>query len=158
MTELTALDQKVIDAVRDVGWFCLSVGGDEHTPCFSYTIGLWESYGTPELIIFGLPPNVVRGMFHNAIEEIRGGKVEFDRARWNTLLDGYSCESRPFHLAHHEGHLNFANWYRGYRGEEGPVEAYQIFWPGVHDRLLPWEDGSHESVGAAQPFHWSPPH
>jgi hypothetical protein len=136
----------------------MCVGAGDGVPNFAYTIGLWESLAAPELIIFGLRQDVIRGMLHNAVEEIRGGKMDFDRARWGTLLDGYCCESRPFHMAYHSGHLNFANWYRRYRGQAGPVEAFQIFWPGVEDRLLPWEEGSHQSVGAAQPFHWSPPH
>ena len=57
MPRTTATDsgeQKLLHDVAKFGWHCMKVFGDnEHEP-FAYTIGLFKSYGYPELLIYGL--------------------------------------------------------------------------------------------------------
>ena len=154
---LDQVDQNIVDHVAEFGWSCMKVQEDDQGPGFAYTIGLWGTFNVPELIVFGLHPDVMHAVLANAVFAIEQGKREFDSARWEGLLDGYVCETRLFHSAYVAEYMGFAHWYRQYRGAAGQIEAFQIFWPGVVDHLLPWQDGSDPSVIAAQPFHWEAP-
>jgi hypothetical protein len=51
-------EQKVIDDIADFGWHCVNTLAEDEHVAYSFTVGLFQSYGHPELIIFGLPSQV----------------------------------------------------------------------------------------------------
>jgi hypothetical protein len=148
---LNDYERALIDNVARSGWQCTSVGGGEGKPPFSYTIGLWETLCTPELIVFGLDVETMFSMLSIAIDEMKKGAQLYDGARWPLLL-GYDCISRRVHPSRViVDYFNSALWYRRHRGVEGPLEAFQLFWPGVGDALFPWERGCDPLVREYQP-------
>jgi hypothetical protein len=155
---LSDYEQKIIDNVAEHGWFCVSVFGNPD-PTFSYTVGLWETLGTPELIIFGQPLKLMHSMLWTAFRQIKAGKTRVrDGERWSGLIDGFDCISRPVHESQIvRDHFNSAIWYHGYTGGDGkPLSAFQLFWPGVKDGLFPWEKNCGEAVRELQPLLYLP--
>ena len=57
-------EQSIFDNIRKHGWHCTSVGGGggDDTPPFSYTIGLMDTFGHPERVIFGFGLNLAHGI------------------------------------------------------------------------------------------------
>lgn len=43
----------VLSNIAEYGWHCVNVIEDDGQPPWSFTIGLYETYGFPELIIVG---------------------------------------------------------------------------------------------------------
>jgi len=63
--------RKVIDRH---GWWVGLVHSDGDAPAFAYTIGLYEKYGHPEIILFGLAPESMHTILNHCGAMIRSGK------------------------------------------------------------------------------------
>jgi hypothetical protein len=51
-------EQNVLDHIRDYGWSILHIFDPEYkSPNFSYSIGLYEGFQSPEVIIFSMSQN-----------------------------------------------------------------------------------------------------
>jgi len=150
-------DQNLIDKIDEFGWFCLTVAPQrddpDQGPIFAYSIGFETSLLQPNVILFGLGSKVMHGMLSMVFNAVRQGRRLSDRSRWTEPLEGYECELRSVHRTNCiPEYFGYGLWYHEqYLGRREPFTAYQLFWPGVKDRLLPWESGSHEIVRAAQP-------
>jgi hypothetical protein len=66
---------KMQSNVQTFGWHCLSVYPQEGVvgARFTYTIGLSETFGHPEIMIFGLDSKVSHGILSDCVEKIRNG-------------------------------------------------------------------------------------
>jgi hypothetical protein len=78
--------------VEKHGWAALTVGGK-----FCYSIGFTHTLKRPELIIFGLPSNMMHAMLSDVFDALRGGKTLQGEQRWDSLLEGFDCITRPVH-------------------------------------------------------------
>ena len=55
---LTENERDVLRRLETSGWFVNRIAEDDEGPGFAYSFGLYERYQHPEIIIFGLPPDV----------------------------------------------------------------------------------------------------
>ena len=151
-------EREIIDHVANDGWHCTIVGaGDAGEPGFAYTVGLWETLATPELIVFGLEPMLMYDMHAGMIARLKAGEQLIDGARIGDLLRDFDCIGRAVHPTQVRiKYLNSAMWYRGYRTGDEAVEAFQLFWPGVEQNLFPWEHGCEPVVRDSQPLLFLP--
>ena len=102
-----------------------------------YTVGL-TGHGHPELILFGLPPDISRPVLHTVAGEIVAGrrKCVAGRTADDVLEDHpvlYVAVTEP------DRHLPVAAQYYATTGER--VEAVQIVWPDRYERW-PWQPGT----------------
>ena len=124
--------------VQRFGWHCLSVrpsAGETGSP-FTYTIGLSETFGHPEIMIFGLDSKVSHGVLNDCVEMIRNGtaflpdlaypgivggdyKVMFKRVRKDCLPEYFGAAVRF------------------YSGQD--FHGLVMFWPDKHD-CFPWQE------------------
>jgi hypothetical protein len=98
-----------------------------------YTVGV-TTLGHPELVIFGLPPEVAHGVADTAIAQIRdGGRYEPGTTYDDILEDGFAVAVvKVDEPGHDEYPLGMARRIYG-----SDVEAVQLVWPG-DDGLFPW--------------------
>nr|WP_247711113.1 DUF4262 domain-containing protein [Qipengyuania vesicularis] len=129
--------------------------GDE--PTFSYSIGFPKTVDQPEVIIFGLRHEVMHSMINVLLEKCRQGLLLRDGLVIDDLLDGYNCVARAVlndYLV--EDYFASAIWYEKYRTGSEMKGAYQIVWPGVQQRLFPWDVGCEQIVIDSQPALYLP--
>ena len=149
-------EQRVVDDIAAYGWHCTLVPEDEEGPGFSYSIGLGDTLGAPELIVFGLKHKLMHTMIWQAFHQIKEGrKIEAD-ARYLELIGDFPCITKPVHPSWHREYFGYALWYYRYRNKLAEFRAFQIFWPGKLDGLFPWEDGVDEYVAWCQPRLYFP--
>ena len=104
-------------------------------PPFAYSLGGWESYGAPELIVFALRRDVAGDMInhvmaqHQAGRRFRTGMPETGVLRDNIPV--YFLEADP---AQAKVFAHFADRY--YEGE--PFPLWQIVWPD-RNGAFPWD-------------------
>lgn len=134
----------------------MNVGGDSEHAEFAYSVGLWETVNTPELIVFGLPSQLMHNMIWDVVHQIKNGSILSEGSRWENLIEGYDCVARKVHESNFREHVGSAMWYHTHRKAKTKLEAFQLFWPGVIDRLYPWDKNSHQSVRDAQPLLYEP--
>lgn len=149
---LDKLDQDMVDAIAEHGWFGVHVLEEEGLPGFSYSIGFWESVGAPDFLIYGLPKDLTHSMMWELFRQLKAGLAVEDGARVSNLLEGCDCIIRPIHESHFREHLGSAIWYRHFKlGHRDGLRAWQVFWPGRQQGLFPWEPGCDATVRVLQP-------
>jgi hypothetical protein len=72
-------DQRVVDKVEEFGFFSQGVLAEGAQPAFRYSVGFWESLNSPEVIIFGLPLDLMHSMLWEMFRQIKSGKTLSDR-------------------------------------------------------------------------------
>ena len=139
-------ERKLLDNIQRVGWQCTSVFGDDEGPPFSYTIGLHQSFGHPELIIFGLEHKVAHGILGVAANAASSGDPIDLHTPTNRLLQGYSSVFVEVPRSEYEQYVLSAFWY--YEDDSFPL--FQIVWPSASGNF-PWHPAEATSFAKAQP-------
>jgi hypothetical protein len=150
---LTDYERQILANVEDYGWHCVGVSDPEGIePPFAYSVGFTKTLSAPEFIVFGLGQRLMHQMLSRIFEQIEGGRLVGDGSIWDGLIENYPCVARAVHATNIKiDYLNSAMWFWRQSGKEGTLPAYQVIWPGVADRLFPWNAGCHEDTRKAQP-------
>jgi hypothetical protein len=140
-------ERKVVTDVQRHGWHVIKVGPGGDTPGWAYTIGLFHTFGHPEIILFGLPLDTAHVLLNTAGAAIRAGKGFQPDVPYDDFLQGYDCVLKATHAQWHKAFVGFAIWF--YRPTDFPV--LQLFWPD-RDRVMPWEPAASPWQRAHQPL------
>jgi len=132
--------------LEEWGWFVMKVFTTDSEPAFAYSLGLYERFKHPEIILFGLDLDVMHRLINDAAEQIRQGERYEVGRRYDDLLAGYGCEFRQVDSKHCRRLLTYAFWY--YKGSAFP--ALQLIWPDPEGRF-PWDAGFEERFRSFQP-------
>lgn len=142
-----ASEQKVIDDIATHGWHCVHISGDEEGPGYSFTIGVFHSFGLPEFLIMGLPQATAQQILDVALDAARSGAVTDFTATTDALLKGHACAFVRVPEAQYRNYVGYARWY--YQGNDFTVQ--QIVWPS-RDGHFPWDAGAGDAYVASQPL------
>jgi hypothetical protein len=135
--ELQSDERKLIDDVEAYGCHIVQVRPDNEIPGWSYTIGLYEVFGQPEVIVVGLKEDTAHALLNEVCNLYRRGTIFHDGDRQSGLLANVDCEFRAVENRWLEqGVMGYANWFYG--DDEYPV--LQCVYPDL-EGVLPWEDG-----------------
>lgn len=147
----------MVDGIAEHGWYSMHVLAERDFPGFTYSIGFWESIGTPEFLIYGLPKQLMHSMLWELFHQLKAGRPIEDGARISDLIEDCDCIIRPIHESHIREHLGSALWYQRLKlGDDGALRGWQVFWPGKQQRLFPWEAGCIADVRQCQPLLYLP--
>lgn len=140
--ELSAADQE-----RERRW--------RHIPDWSYTIGLYHTYGHPEIVVFTLDENIVKPLFWDLARAMQAGRAFVPGGVYEGALPSFEGQQCAFERVSPEWNqplFGFANWF--YRERAFPVLQY--LWP---DRFghFAWEKDVGEHILSAQPVLSEPP-
>lgn len=89
---------KVATDIRRYGWHCLHVfpTQDDEGVCFTYSIGFTESYGAPEIAVFGLPQEKAHALLSECASLLRNGHtIQLGVEDPNILAGGYTVVFKP---------------------------------------------------------------
>lgn len=88
--------KRIFDDVAKFGWHVVGVlAGKNDAPEFSFSVGLFQTYGHPELVIFGLPMNAAHGIIATCLERVNEGIIlEAGQVR-NDILTRHSLAVLP---------------------------------------------------------------
>jgi hypothetical protein len=143
-------EQKVLADIAEYGWHAMNVVEDDGQPPWTFTIGLYETWNHPELIIVGRSRATAHEMLDAIVDDGRPPDLE-DAGTY--LLLGISCRFIEVAQRYYEDHVGFARWY--YRGKHFPM--YQIIWPS-NDGHYPWSPKASAVFKEWQPLSGEAPH
>jgi hypothetical protein len=108
------------------GWHIMTVAGNDSNPIFSYSTGLFHSYGHPEVIVLGLGDcDNSQGVISAIGSQVKKGKAfNIDRL-YDTILESYKCCFRPVLRDKYSDYMYWMDWF--YERESVPV--LQCLWP-----------------------------
>ncbi len=127
-------DAKVIKDVEEHGWHVIKVLADESGPAFAYSIGLFQSFKHPEILIVGLAPDTMHQIINNIGIDVKQGKAFQVGSLYNDILDGYDCAFREVLPEYYRLLFGWAVWF--YNGTDFPV--VQCVWPD-RNQHFPWD-------------------
>ena len=139
--------QKVIDDVKKHGWHVIKVMADAEALPFAYTIGLYQTFHHPEIIVVGLPVDTGHVLLNIAGDGIRAGGTYREGMHAEEFLDEYRCPFRSVHARHYPTYLGWAMWFYG--GEDFSV--LQLVYPDRYHQW-PWDPGVEPSFRLMQPI------
>ena len=127
------------------------VNGDATHPPWTYTIGLLDGFGHPELIVVGLACESACALLNALADRVAAG-CRFAAGEWFVGGD-YTLGFRPVHDTRWESGL-FAKWHHYYEcvgyPDEDPV-ALQVVWPDDSGRF-PEDPGFSPELARIQPL------
>jgi hypothetical protein len=141
-------DEAIARGVAANGWQAISV--TDHPPPFIYTCGLMTTFHEPEIILFGLSPEVAYSILQALVEDIRGGHSFAVPGVYEGVLIKLPIAIRPVDPSQHELYLGYAMGHCRYTSNPGGLVAVQVFWPDEQG-LFPFDDGCDAEVSSLQP-------
>jgi hypothetical protein len=106
------------------GWSVIALPEEGEWPGWVYSVGLWHTFGVPEVCLFGLRVADMHHWVNEVGERVRAGLVPRPDTVVDDLLDGYPLVVRPVHPSWHLDLFAFGvGFYRR------PVPVVQLVWP-----------------------------
>ena len=68
-------EQKIKKDIAAYGCSIIAIEGTDYLSAFAHTIGLWEQYQHPEIILFGLTPGMMQNVLNEATSMIQSGNT-----------------------------------------------------------------------------------
>ena len=118
-------DDKLIKDIREFGWHVIKVFSRTGGPDFAYSIGLFETFGHPEILIVGLALDTMHLLINNIAMDVKSGKTFENLRDYDDILDGYICTFRVVRTEHYKDLFGWAISH--YQGADIP--GMQCVWP-----------------------------
>ena len=133
--------------VATYGWVVMKVAANSPPdPDFAYSIGLFQSYGHPEIILVGLPEGIAHQIINDVGAAVRAGKRYTAGSTSGEFLEGYNVTFRVVPDYQFGAYLGWGCRYYGERA----FPALQLVYPDRAGRW-PWHDEASDAFRAAQP-------
>ena len=140
-------EQRLLENIARFGWQATHVFSEEDgEPEFSYTVGLHQSFGFPELILIGLPSKIAHSVLNIAAKAADAGTPLNLEEPTDALFEGYPAVFVEVPRSCYAEYVGSCPWY--YQGENFPL--YQVVWPSS-DGKFPWHPEAPESFTSGQP-------
>ncbi|SRR6266700_4769535 len=139
-------DKAISQKVDEYGWAVVHVGASGDEPNYAYSVGLFEKFGHPEVIVFGLHPDVLQDMINRIGDEVKQGKSFAASTVSSDLLEGYPCAFRPVAAGAVRAYMG-----AGLRYYARDFPAVHCVWPDRQGRF-PWDSGASADFRRLQPM------
>lgn len=136
---LNESEKRTIDRIEKFGCEVVQVKAGNAGPGWSYTVGVYDTCGRPEIITVALNEKTAHYLLNQAASEQRKG-VNLAVGRHRELVGEVECEFRPVDPRWVEQLMGWAKWYYG--GIDFPV--LQAVYPDLENRF-PEEPGFDET-------------
>ena len=123
-------DERTISHIEEFGCSVITVESTHCAPGWSYTIGVFDTAGKPEIITVGLPQDTAHFALNEAAKRLRDG-VDLTRDRQSEVIGQVECEFRPVDPKWVSHLMGWAVWY--YEGTDFPV--LQAVYPDLDNRF-----------------------
>lgn len=134
-TTLKKEDERTISHIEEFGCSVIHVKKTEYGLGWSYTIGVNDTSGKPEIITVGLPEKTAHFALNEAARQLRSG-VDLTLGRHRDIVGDVECEFRPVDQKWVKQLMGWAVWYYGGTG----FHVLQAVYPDLENRF-PEDDG-----------------
>lgn len=143
---LTETERQILVDVDANGLHVVHVEDEAGEPAYSFSIGLHESFGQAEVVVFGLPAAAAEALLEAIADDAADGKSFVADSRHEGLLQDYPVRFLAVPKAFYREYLGEAVW--AYEGDGFP--ALQLVWPDKQGRW-PWDPAVREGFRDSQP-------
>jgi hypothetical protein len=143
MPSRTAALQSVRDTIGEYGSTLFQLPGKSsrlpwlRKPPWAYTIGLYHTYGQPEIVIVGVEGPIASRILEGFKEKIKAGEALETGKEYEEFREGHNCVFRPVDRSQYRKYLEWATLFYG----EKEFPTVQLVWSDPQ-RRYPWDAGS----------------
>ena len=130
-----ASDEKLLSDIDKFGWHMVAIEEDATGPEYIFTVGLFYTFEHPEIVIMGLPRDIMCQFLEDIVSLIRTGKKYSNLFR-DTDLASFPITFRNVNPEKYKEYLGYATWF--YKPLSAPFPVLQFVWPDKSG-LFPWE-------------------
>jgi len=112
-------------------WLVFNIMGDGDLPPFSYTVGLFATFGHPEVVLSGLNHELAHAILNDLGEDAASGIQRQPEVFYEDVFGGAPCLFKPVSLAYYDAYFGRALVF--YQGTHFPV--LQCVWPDAQQRF-----------------------
>lgn len=139
--------RQIVQHIEEQDCSVVCIEADEDTPPFCHTIGLFQRFRVPELIVIGLPHDTAFALLYKCRDICRAGDAFRPMHTYGGLLkDPFRIACREVSRDHYQCYFGHARWF--YAGDEFP--AVQAYWPDAL-KHYPWDERCDPEVASVQP-------
>ena len=141
-------DRTLLSKVEQHGWHLVGIGSSNEEPAYVFSVGLYHTFGHPEVCIFGLTDCETMAAILNAIgNEVKEGRRFEIGTRLSDILIQNDLVLQNVDDSLYFNYFGYARWF--YRGNNFPL--LQCVWPDRNNRF-PWESAYDQSFLPIQPL------
>lgn len=131
------VDRERFALIDRYGWVVVQIGEDDEGAGFSYSAGIHEKTGGPELLIVGLKPELAHSVINDYGHRLEAGERFEPGFRYPGLIASFKASSfieatDPAALA---DYVCWTDWF--YRRQ--PFPLLQLVYPSTADGAFPWQ-------------------
>src|SRR6185437_11697807 len=141
MAELSNTDKKLFEDVENLGWHVIKVIADETGPGFGYSVGFFQTFGHPEVIIIGLNLDFIHSIINGIGEDLRGGKRYHASEFYSGIVEGYDCYFVKVDVKYYSDYVGYDRWF--YKSNNFPL--LQCIYP-TRSNVYPLQDDWPEEI------------
>jgi len=125
----------IIANIEKHGCHLAMLEADSDLPAFVYSIGLFKSFGHPEIICFGLNTNMMASIINQARDLIKNGESLAPGNLYRGFLEGYNIQFVNVDKDFYPNYLGYAGWFYDMSFD---FPALQLVWPDK-EHNFPWD-------------------
>ncbi|MDZ7905774.1 MAG: DUF4262 domain-containing protein [Cypionkella sp.] len=136
MTSVDGQDAKALDDVETYGCHILSITDNTGGPDFCYSIGINKTADQPDVLIFGLNPDVAQFAINQYNDRVRQGEVFNTKLPYHGFLDACPVYFVAVPQIHFAKYLGWGRWFYG--GDD--FRVMQMIYPDKITGGWPWSE------------------
>lgn len=136
------------DVVRH-GWGVIGIKADDRRPGWAFTVGLWHTFRSPEVAMFGVEVDDMQLCLNDVGAQIRAGDRLGPEELRGGILEDTAVTFRPVHHDWYRQYFTHALWFT----QRAPLPVVQLVWPDQKGRF-PWETDCDPRCRYQQPQLW----
>ena len=140
-------EKKALSDIKKCGCHVLNIFEEDDLPGFSYSIGIKQSEGVPEVIVYGLKQKLRQYLVNEYNHRVRAGERFMPGRFYPNFLVDFDVTFVEVSVKHYEEHFGWANWL--YNGND--FKVLQLVWPTTNG-VWPWDAEISDYYNWAQPI------
>ena len=141
------IENEIEKEIRRDGYYLALHEAEDDFPAYAYTIGLQQSNGHPELLIFGLDDDTMRILLGDAADRVKAGQPIQPQQHYDDYFEGYKIVFAHVNVDEYKGLFQYGVDFN--HGIDFPM--LQLIWPDQEHRF-PWEEQFDKNLVAKQPL------
>jgi hypothetical protein len=140
-------NEKTKSDIEQFGLSVIIIEATDYLPSFAYSIGLWQKYHHPELIIFGLQIQTLHSIINDVAEFVKNGEVIQTGKTYDNIFENSKTEFINVDKRNLSDYFGTAIDF--YNSKDFP--ALQLVWTDRNDKF-PWQTDFEEDFLYKQPL------
>jgi hypothetical protein len=141
-----SIEQQIKSNIKKYGHHIIHVLEEDDEPNFSYTIGLFETFQKPDIIIIGQSQELLQTLLNNLAYDYKEGRTLTAGKLEEDIIDDYKCMVVDVDKKHYDEYLGLAMDY--YKKRD--FQVIQIIWPTTSNQY-PYDKDASEDFKKWQP-------